>query len=189
MISIRATGIARQAVLMSILLFSGVLPTQSIAQGNVTIVSPWSREMPPNVSNGAVYFRADNPGAEPDRLLGARTDIAERVEIHTHDMEGGMMTMREVRSVELSARSELDFKPHGLHLMLIGLKQPLASGAHFGLTVVLEKAGEMDLMVEIKPVDFVVGEMDHTSQTTHQTQVTQHGSNNARVVPVHRISD
>ncbi len=166
MISIRAQ-IARQVVLMSLLLFSVVLPTQSIAQGNVTIVSPWSREMPPNVSNGAVYFRAENSGGEPDRLLGAWTDIAERVELHTHDMEGGMMTMREVRSVELPARSRIDFKPHGLHLMLVGLKQPLASGEHFGLTVVLEKAGEMDLVVEIKPVDFVAGEMDHASQGTH----------------------
>ena len=167
MISIRATGIARQAILMSILLFSGALPTQSVAHGNVTIVSPWSREMPPNVSNGAVYFRADNPGGEPDRLLGARTDIAERVELHTHHMEGGMMTMREVRSVELPARSRIDFKPHGLHLMLVGLKQPLVNGGHFGLTVVLEKAGDLDLMVEIKPVDFVAGERDHASQDAH----------------------
>lgn len=135
---------------MAVALFSTALPAQEFTLGNVTIAGPWSRAMPPNAPNGAAYFRVENRGGEPDRIVSARTDIAETVELHTHDMEGGMMKMRQVESIEVPAEGEVLLKPHGLHMMLFGLNQPLVDGERFDLTVVFEKAGELDLSVEIK---------------------------------------
>ena len=102
---------------------------------------------------GAAYFRVENSGGESDRIVSARTDIADTVEIHTHEMDGGMMKMRRVESVEVPAGGEARFKPHGLHLMLFGLKEPLAGGTSYALTVVFEKAGELDVSVDVKRVE------------------------------------
>ena len=148
----RAAALARQAVPISITLFifSAALPAQEFTLGNVTIAGPWSRELPPNAPNGAAYFRVENRGDEPDRILSARTDIAEAVELHIHDMQDGMMKMRRVGSVDVPAGGEVLFKPHGLHVMLFGLKQPLVDGERFDLTVMFEKAGELELSVDVK---------------------------------------
>ena len=146
----RAAALVRAAILMAITLFSTALPAQEFTLGNVTIDGPWSRAMPPNAPNGAAYFRVENRGDEPDRIVSARADIAETAELHTHDMEGGMMKMRQVESVEVPAEGEVLLKPHGLHVMLFGLKQPLVDGEKFDLTVVFEKAGELELSVDIK---------------------------------------
>lgn len=146
----RAAALARAAILMAVALSSTALSAQEFTLGNVTIDGPWSRAMPPNAPNGAAYFQVENRGGEPDRIISARTDIAETVELHTHDMEGGMMKMRQVESIEVPAEGEVLLKPHGLHVMLFALKQPLVDGESFDLTVVFEKAGELDLTVDIK---------------------------------------
>jgi len=135
---------------MTFTLFSATLSAQEFTLGGMAIAGPWSRAMPPNAPNGAAYFRVENHGSEPDRIISARTDIAETVELHVHDMEGGMMTMRQVESIEVPAAGEVLLKPHGLHVMLFGLNQPLVDGESFKLTVVFEKAGELDLTVDIK---------------------------------------
>ncbi len=183
-----AAGLVQRAVLMIITIFSTALSAQNATPGSVTIAAAWSREMPPAAANGAVYFQAHNSGWQPDRIIGARTDIAEQVEFHTHNMEGGMMKMRKVTSVEIPARSEVMFKPHGLHVMLIGLKQPLVKGERFGLTLVLDKAGEIDLAVHIKPGNHPWGQRTHDAEDTHQMQGVP-TSEDEQVVPIRRISD
>ena len=144
---------ARAAILAALALFHAAVPAQEFTVGNVTIVEPWSRALPPNAPNGAAYFRVENGGGESDRIVSARTDIADTVEIHTHEMDGGMMKMRRVESVEVPAGGEARFKPHGLHLMLFGLKEPLTGGTSYALTVVFEKAGEVDVSVDVKRVE------------------------------------
>ena len=141
---------ARAAILAALALFHAAVPAQEFTVGNVTVVGPWSRELPPNAPNGAAYFRVVNSGGESDRIVSARTDIADTVEIHTHEMDGGMMKMRRVESVKVPAGGEVEFKPHGLHLMLLGLKEPLAGAESYGLTVVFENAGELDVSVDVR---------------------------------------
>ena len=146
----RASALARAAALAAMALLHAAVPAREFTLGSVTIFEPWSRELPPNAPNGAAYFRVENSGGEPDRIVSARTDIAEAVELHTHDMDGGMMKMRQVESVEVPAGSEVRFKPHGLHVMLFGLREPLVDGTSYVLTVVFEKAGELDVSVDVK---------------------------------------
>ena len=63
----------------------------------------------------------------PLTLIGAHTDIAAKVELHTMSMEGGMMQMRQVESFPVSEDAPLVLERGGNHLMLFGLK-PLQLG-------------------------------------------------------------
>ena len=120
------------------------------ALGELSIHGPWSRELPPVVPNGAAYLRIDNSGNAPDHVVAVHSPIADLAEIHTHEMDGGMMKMRRVKSVKVPAQGGVAFEPGGLHVMLIGLKQPLVAGERFPLAIEFRDAGRVEVEVEVR---------------------------------------
>lgn len=101
-----------------------------------------------NAANGAVFLTVDNAGTD-DALLAADTLRAERVEIHTMDMNGDIMKMRQIDSLPLPAGKETALMPMGAHIMLIGLKEELREGDNFDLRLTFEKAGERVVSVPV----------------------------------------
>ena len=137
----------RSLVLVTVL--SGAASAGEHTPGDLSIAGPWSFELPPVSPNGAAYLRIENRGQASDRLVSAHSPIAGRAEMHTHEMAGGMMKMRRVHSVEIPAQGEVAFEPGGLHVMLLGLKKPLVAGERFPLVLEFEKAGAVEVSVEI----------------------------------------
>ncbi|RKK01910.1 copper chaperone PCu(A)C [Pseudoroseomonas wenyumeiae] len=129
------------------------LPAAAMAHsykaGEIDIGHPWSRAAPAGVT-GAGYLTLTNKGSTADRLVGARAEIARAVEIHSSGMEGGVMRMRPVEAIEVAPGAEVQLAPGGLHIMLIGLKQPLVKGARVPLTLVFEKAGEVAVELAVE---------------------------------------
>lgn len=140
---IRLTGVFLVAAL------SAPVTAQQYVPGGLSIDRPWSRALPSVAPNGAAYLRIENNGNEAVRIVSVSSSIAERAELHAHEMEGGIMKMRRVHSVEVPARGAVSFEPGGLHVMLIGLKKALVGGESFPLTLELDKAGTIDVTVEI----------------------------------------
>jgi copper(I)-binding protein len=58
--------------------------------------------------------------------------------------------MRPVEAVEVTPGESTVLKPGGLHVMLMGLKAPLKKGKIFTLTLTFEKAGSVDVAVEVQ---------------------------------------
>ncbi len=117
--------------------------------GDIQIARPWSRATPPGASTGAVYMALSTKGSGADRLVKAESAVAEKVELHTMRMEEGMMKMRPVDAVELRPGAATELKPGGLHVMLLGIKRPLTEGERFPLTLHFEKAGKVEIRVEV----------------------------------------
>jgi copper(I)-binding protein len=69
-----------------------------------------------------------NNGAEAVQLIAVSSDSAERVEIHAHRHNNGMMRMEKIDSVSLPAGSDFVFMPGDHHLMLINLNRSLTAG-------------------------------------------------------------
>jgi hypothetical protein len=120
--------------------------------GTVTVSHPWARATPPGAKVGAAFFLMEASRLSGDRLIGAKADIAGRVELHTHIHEGGVMKMRPVDAVVLSAGNKVTFKPSGYHVMLLDLKQPLKEGDILPLTLVFERAGEIKVDATVEPI-------------------------------------
>jgi copper(I)-binding protein len=114
-------------------------------QGDLMIDHPYATSSLAGTRNGSVYFKGlRNRGGQADRLIAAKSAVAERVELHQMQMDGQVMRMREVPAIELPARTEVNLRHGGAgthHLMLVGLKQPLKDGDRFDLELVFEKAG------------------------------------------------
>jgi periplasmic copper chaperone A len=102
--------------------------------------------------SGAIFFMIHNNGTADDRLVGARSDVAAKAELHTHvEDANGVMSMVEIEGgVALPAGEAHAFERGADHVMLMGLTADLQDGDKLPVTLVFESGAEMLLEV---PVD------------------------------------
>src|SRR4051812_757618 len=60
-------------------------------RGDITVTSPWTRATPGGAKIAGGYLRITNHGAAADRFTGAKSEAAERVELHEMSMSDGVM--------------------------------------------------------------------------------------------------
>ena len=113
------------------------------ALAELMIENPWAGATPPGAVVGGGYLVIRNTGAIADRLIGASSPAAERVEMHVSSVEGGIAKMRQQESLAVPAKGRLELKQGEAHLMLVGLKQPLKQGDSVPLMLRFERAGEV----------------------------------------------
>ena len=114
------------------------------AWAQVSAERPWTRATPPGAKVGAGFMVLKNAGAA-DRVVGASSPVAGRVEMHITVRAGEVMKMREVKGYDVPAGGSFELKPGGAHLMLMDLKRPIKKGDKVPLTLKLEKGGELKL--------------------------------------------
>jgi copper(I)-binding protein len=93
-----------------------------------------------NVAGAYMELHADADA----RLLRASSPRVPRVELHEMRMDGTVMRMRPITAVALKGGEKVDLKPGGLHLMLVGLAQPIREGEKIPLTLVVERGGQQE---------------------------------------------
>jgi copper(I)-binding protein len=114
----------------------------------VNVTHAWARATPGAVKIGGAYLTLSSPGG--DTLTGAASPVADKVEIHEHQMVGEVMKMRRVDAVPLPPGETVTLKPSGFHIMLIGLKDKLVEGQSFPLTLEFAKAGKVETNVMVE---------------------------------------
>lgn len=127
------------------------LVTPATAQ-EIEIHDPYARSASPMAKTGAAFMVIRNHGDADDRLIGAASPAAERVELHTHREEDGVMRMIHVEDgFDLpGGDGEIVLERGGRHVMFMGLTAPFAQGDVVPLTLTFETSGEVTLDV---PVD------------------------------------
>ncbi len=123
---------------------------QSSSDG-IAVSEAWLRATPGGAKTGAAYLTISGTGPG-DRLVAAKTDVAERVELHNHVHENGVMKMRRVDAIEVPAGETVTLGPGGYHLMLFNLKHPLKVGQRVQLTLAFERAGEVPVTASVEPI-------------------------------------
>jgi periplasmic copper chaperone A len=82
--------------------------------------------------------------------VAVSSSVAASLEIHQTQTEKRMMQMRQVASVSCPAGGTVKIEPGGLHVMLLGLKQPLMEGSRVDLTLRFRDAGVLTIQVPIQ---------------------------------------
>jgi len=134
--------------LLGFLLLAIALP----AAAQVSVERPWARATPPGAQVAGGYMTIVNRGNAPDKLVGASSPAAARVETHVHVVEGDVMKMRKVPGYEIPANGRFVLEPGGAHLMFRHIKRPLKEGETVRVKLRFERAGEIE-------VDFPVAAM------------------------------
>jgi copper(I)-binding protein len=109
-------------------------PLSAFSAGTLEVVQPWSRPAVAGTT-GVGYMVLANHGRSSDALEKVESPIAERVEMHSSAMAGGIMTMEKQDKVAVPAGGQTTFGPGAYHLMLIGLTKTLKPGDHVPATL------------------------------------------------------
>ena len=128
-----------------------LMATSAFAEG-LMVKDPYARAARPNAPTGAAFMTLMNHSDQDITLIGVSSDVAKRVELHTHIENGeGVMQMSEIEgSITIPAGEMHMMKRGGDHVMMMGLTQSLVDGETFSVTFEFENGAEM--VVEI-PVD------------------------------------
>lgn len=118
----------------------------------IVVEDAYARASTPTAKSGAAFMVLMNTSDQDDRLVAAKSDVAARVELHTHrEIADGVMKMMEVEEgFAIPAGGTHMLARGGDHVMFMGLNEPFADGDTVAVTLVFEHAGEV--AVEI-PVD------------------------------------
>jgi copper(I)-binding protein/Cu/Ag efflux protein CusF len=93
-------------------------------RGNIEIIHPWVE--PSEGYSTRTHPTIWNEGEDPVTLVGAETSIADQMLI----IQDGLVLDKFV----IAGEDVVSFGDEGLHLTLVGLKEPLEEGTHFPVT-------------------------------------------------------
>ena len=123
----------------------------SAATADLRVLAAHAPATPAAATSAAAYVTVHNVGATSDQLLRVSTPLAAQVQMHRSQLDGGVMRMRPVASLEVPIGGSIEMSTGGTHLMLIGLKRPLKAGEQFPLRLEFARAGVLEAMVKVLP--------------------------------------
>ncbi|MDP1730205.1 MAG: copper uptake system-associated protein [Devosia sp.] len=125
----------------------------AITLGDLEISGAFTRATLPSAKVGGGFLTIVNKGGEADRLIGAASPVAEKVQLHQMKMEGDVMKMAELEhGIEIPAGETVVLAPGGLHIMFMGLKQAFEEGSAIPVTLTFEKAGTVEVQLQVGAV-------------------------------------
>ncbi len=117
--------------------------------GPVTVQHAWARATTPGVSAGGVYATLTSP--DGDRLVGVSSPASAKADLHSMQMDGSIMRMREIAGgLVLPPGKPVTLSPAGNHIMLDGLKAPLKQGSVVPVRLVFAKAPPVDIQAQVQ---------------------------------------
>ena len=117
---------------------------------HVTVVDPYIRLAPPAARVTAAFMVLRNPGSTELRLVGVDNAVAKVTELHEHTNAGGVMKMRQVKTIVIPAGGEAILQPGGLHVMLIDLLAPLKDGDNVPATLRFENGSSQAISLPVR---------------------------------------
>ncbi len=140
------------------------LSTAAFADSIISVEDGYARSSGMNAKAGAAFMVIRNTGDTGDRLVSAQSDVAARVELHTHKIdENGVAKMMQVEEgFAIPAGEAHMLQRGGDHVMFMGIKKPFEQGAKIPVTLVFEHAGEVrvEIPVDLERQD---GQMKHSN--------------------------
>ena len=120
------------------------------AANNIKIENSWSPEAPPIAKVMAGYMTIKNTSNNDITIKSAKSEWFKRVEIHLTDMSDGMMRMIKQDNLIIKAKEQLELKPGGLHMMLIGKSKDIQTGSVIPVTLILDNDKTINIKVKVK---------------------------------------
>ena len=160
--SLRTFKTALAALGLAMCLGSG-----SASAGDLSVEGAWVRFAPPSVKAHAAYMLLTNKGASDRYLVAAESPDYGRVELHISRVADGVATMERLEQIDIAAGKTVEFKPRGLHLMLIGPKGKQEKGAQVPITLVFMNGERLPMTAVVK--DGKGKAMDHSGHGHHGT--------------------
>ena len=129
------------------------MPSEVRAVGDlkIEVQGAWARATVAGQNMGGAFVNLTSD--QDATLVGATSSVSDKVELHTMKMDGEKMLMAQVSSIPLPANTQVKLKPGSLHLMFMGLKQPLTEGQNVAITLKIKlSSGHVETLSIQAPV-------------------------------------
>ncbi|XUY28094.1 copper chaperone PCu(A)C [Agrobacterium sp. rho-8.1] len=121
-----------------------------VKAGDLEISGAMSKAMLPGQPVGGGFVTIKNDGSADDRLVSVASPLAGRAEIHEMAMVSDVMKMRKLDAgIAIPAGKTVELTPGGLHFMFFNVSKPFAEGDKVPVTLTFEKAGKVDVMMNV----------------------------------------
>jgi len=120
----------------------------------MTVTDAWTRPTPPGSDEAAFYLTFRNGTDIDDRVVAASSPSCMVVTPHLTEITDGVSRMAESGGdqLDMDPGAELVMEPNGLHLMCLGLSEPLIAGNPTEVTISFANAPAItvDVSVELR---------------------------------------
>jgi periplasmic copper chaperone A len=116
---------------------------------DLLIDNPFVRPALQQQRNSALFMQISNQGGDAE-LVGASTEAAKIVELHTHVNDNGVMRMRKVDKIDIPAGQSVMLQPGGFHIMFIGLNHDLNIGDSVNVTLEFSDGSKKSVTVPVQ---------------------------------------
>ena len=138
-----------------------ILSIAAVFGADIEIEGAYARASIPNAPNSAAFFVIKNNSDKDIAITSANSDIAEKNELHTHIKENQMLKMMKIEKLVVPAKSSLELKSGGDHVMLIGLKKELKAGDEISLELSFSDGDKKKIKVPVKDLASTMHKMQH----------------------------
>jgi copper(I)-binding protein len=120
--------------------------------GEIRLLHPWARAAEAG-SSTLVFLDIEN-GGSADRLMSARSDLADGARLVGMVLVDGSAGVREVGAFGIGP-GETPLDPGGLAIELMGMTRPIAEGDEVEIELTFERAGTVRLHADVLAEDAV----------------------------------
>lgn len=107
----------------------------SLSATEMEINNAYIKQTPPNSKNTAIFLTLTNKSEKKIALINAKSDLSEKIELHTHIHKDKKMSMIQIPKITISPNSTTELKPGSFHIMLFDLKNPVNAETKANLTL------------------------------------------------------
>lgn len=112
----------------------------------IEIVNPYMPEVSPVSNVAAVYLRIENHSTKVIHLSQVTSPAAHHIMMHQTIEVDGVAKMKHIMSLDIEAGRSLEFKPGGLHIMMMGLVRDKISQS-FPLSLLID---DKEFLITVK---------------------------------------
>jgi hypothetical protein len=132
--------------------FACAAQAHEVKKGDLTLSDLQVRATVAGLPTSAAYLTIANAGKTADTLLSIDCACAASAMMHESRTQNGVSSMTMRNAVTIPAGGKVEFKPDGLHVMLVGLKGPLKAGGMQEMTLRFRKAGTVKADFNVRDV-------------------------------------
>lgn len=127
------------------------------AWAQVEVADVWVRGTAAGQKATGAFMKLTSP--EGGKLVGVSSPVAGITEIHEMKMDGDIMKMRAIPSLDVPKGKTVELKPGSYHVMLMDLKKEIKKGEPVSLTLKFETADKKVVEREVTADVRALGEI------------------------------
>ena len=137
-------------VVLAVLTASFMMAASQAMAVSITVKNVWAAAQSDTKKPGAVFMEITDNGDQDDTLVSIDTPVAKSAQPHKTKMKGDKKRMRKTKGLDIPAGATVVLEHGAMHVMLMGVKQPLVKGESFQLTLTFQKGGAVTVEVPVK---------------------------------------